>query len=144
MSSIMKRYRKWQLKPKTAPKALRILRDSVVIQYWLNLKVDTLLNVETSAEMLPWGLARITYICMEDEIFCCCFDNTDISGNRAALSEMGCLSVRGLHKAVSKLEALLSSFPRNSLNDPLFTMVFDEVHGPYGGDSTEGTCYCVE
>ena len=32
------------------------------------------------------------------------------------------------HKAASKLESFLSPFPKDSPNDPLFTVVFDEVH----------------
>lgn len=72
---------------------------------------------------------EIAYNCMGDETFCRCFDNTHVSDIRAALSETECLSTRGLHKAASKLAAFLSSFSRDSPNDPLFTMVFDEVHG---------------
>lgn len=47
--------------------------------------------------------SEIAYNCMRDETFCCCFDNTHVSDICAALSEIARLSVRGLHKAASRL-----------------------------------------
>lgn len=67
--------------------------------------------------------------CIGDETFCRCFDNADLSGIRIALSRRECRPLQQLHNVISKLEALLCSFPRESLHDLLFTVVFDEVHG---------------
>lgn len=63
---------------------------------------------------------------MRDQRFRHCFINTEASNIQDALSK--CRAIQGLHTAIENLEKRLGDYVHKP-NDPLFTLVFDEVHG---------------
>lgn len=72
-------------------------------------------------------LARqIASNCVKDQRFRHCFINTQTSKIQDPVSK--CRAIQGLHAAIGNLEKRLGDYVHKP-NDPLFTLVFDEVHG---------------
>ncbi|ODM16028.1 hypothetical protein SI65_08462 [Aspergillus cristatus] len=64
-----------------------------------------------------------------DATFRRCFDKSTFSENRSALIETKSWPMKQLRHALTTLETFLKKFERESLDNPLLTVVFDEVHG---------------